>query len=86
MLDEQKVAQVRFGLLEINKVYKRPRFIFTAKKAQFGHLRDGSTFVGIFSLEDWSLVEKITELLEQGWSVLAIVEEEQDFVVNVYKA
>jgi hypothetical protein len=85
MLDKAKVIQVSSGLLEINKVYKRPRFIFTKKKAQFEAAREGSTFVGNFSLDDWSLVEKVTELLELGYSVLAIAEE-QDFVVNVYKA
>ena len=83
MLDKAKVILVSAGLLEINKVYKRPRFIFTRKKAQFGHLIEGSTFVGNFRQDDLSLVEIIKAYLKQGYYVLAIAEEED---VNVYRA
>ena len=80
MLDQVKTAQVRSGLLEISKIYKRPRFMFTRDKVQFEDAIKASTFVGNYSLDDLALLDKVNELLQQTY-VLIIAEEQS---VNVY--
>jgi len=81
MLDTKAIEVCR-ALFELNEVYKRPRFVFTSKDARSEAVREDCTFVGTFSRDDWSVVDTIKRLLEQGSYVLAIAEGQD---VSVYR-
>ncbi len=84
MLDASKAAKVFSELTAISRTYGKEKIIITGDKYKAEDLKNLSTFMGKYALDDVSMPEKVKELLGKGKRVLMIGDDQKQHMDIYY--